>query len=414
MIEQRLKEVFARAAGTGPSEAGAYDRFLRRRRRATRKLTAATGVALVLVLGLAVAVPRVLLERHPTTQVTTPTPGGDGTRLSRPAQGFEVDMPDGWSLPKVAGSGTAPKGAGRGPSPPDPASDPQILLFQDSPRAADMRISTDLIDPRYNALLGSPYRGAGPPTAIHYLKPTGTVTTGRRPDGRPFLRTTQNLYGLSFVDYYISWPYRCALGRDTPCPAVLALRVLHVQIGWSKLARPATEMAVAERVVRTARPIGNAVSLAPVPGQPTCSDNGPDRLGVAQTYQGPTLRDPKTGAYALAPGTVMAMLRLEDYTLVYCRVQHKIAVVIMDGDTVQRNGLAAPLSDALLGMVASQPLSSWASWEWTNWCGSRSATAWYVDPEVQPAKRLARITSSPPPCLDPKHPSVLQGGYVMP
>jgi hypothetical protein len=33
---------------------------------------------------------------------------------------------------------------------------------------------------------------------------------------------------------------------------------------------------------------------------------------------------------------------------------------------------------------------------------------------VRPAKRLARITSSPPPCLDPRYPSVLQGGYVMP
>lgn len=80
MIEQRLREALARAAGTGPSEAGAYDRFLRRRRRATRMLTAAASIALVLLLGLAVALPRVLLERRATTQVTTPT-GGDGTRL---------------------------------------------------------------------------------------------------------------------------------------------------------------------------------------------------------------------------------------------------------------------------------------------------------------------------------------------
>jgi hypothetical protein len=408
MIEERLKETLEGVAETGPSEAGGYDRFLRRRRRTTRKVTAAASVALILVLGLAVVLPRVLLERRTTTEVTTPT-GGDGTRLSRPDQGFEVDMPDGWSFPKVAG-GAAP--------PVDLATDGRILLYQNSPRAADMTISTDLIDPRYNALLGNPYRGPGPPTDINYLKLTGAVSTGRRPDGRPFLRTTQNLHGrLSVVDYYISWPYRCALGRDAPCPSVLALRVLHVQITWSKLAQPAKVMAVAERVVRTARPISNAVSLAPVPGQPTCSDNGPDRLGVVQTYRGRELRDPKTGAYTLAPGTVMAMLRVEDYNLVYCRVQHKIAVVIMDGDTpaaVRRNGLAAPVSDALLGMVASQPLASWASWEWTNWCGSRSATAWYVDPEVQPAKRLARITSSPPPCLDPRYPSVLQGGHVMP
>jgi hypothetical protein len=219
------------------------------------------------------------------------------------------------------------------------------------------------------------------------------------------------------VDYYVSWPYRCALGPDLRCPAVLGLRVLHVQLQWTKLAQPATAMAVVQRIVQTARPIGNAVDPAPVPGQPTCSANSPDRLGVVDTYRGRELRDPKTGAYALAKGSVQAMLRLADYNLVYCRLQHKIAVVVMDGDTpaaVRRNGLTAPFSDALLEAVASHPLQSWAFWQWTNWCGSRSATAWYVDPNVRPVKRLARITSSPPPCLDPRYPSVLQGGHTTP
>jgi hypothetical protein len=141
-------------------------------------------------------------------------------------------MPEGWSLPKVTG---------RAP-PIDLTIDGRILLFQASPRAASMTISTGLIDPRYNALLGNPYRGPGPPANIHYLKPAGTLSTGRRPDGRRFPRTTQNLYGrVSVVDYYIAWPYQCALGPDAPCPAVLALRVLHVQVDWSKLARPATD-----------------------------------------------------------------------------------------------------------------------------------------------------------------------------
>jgi hypothetical protein len=406
MIEERVNEALERVAETGPSEAGGYDRFLRRRRRAARNLTGATGVVLVVVLGLAVAMPRILPARRSATQVTAGS-GGGAAGLSRPHQGFEVDLPDGWTT----------LGADSGVHRVDPPSVGTISLVQKSPRAAEMTISTGLIDPRYNAVLGRPYRGPSPPTEIRYLEPEGTVSSGRRPDGRPFLRTVQHHQdGFGVVDSYISWPYRCALGPDVRCPAVLGLRVLHVQLQWTKLAQPAKAMA-ADRIVRTARPITNAVSPAPVPGQPTCSANSPDRLGVVETYRGRELRDPKTGAYALAKGSVQATLRLADYNLVYCRVQHKIAVVVMDGDTpaaVRRNGLTAPFSDALLEAVASLPLQSWAFWQWTNWCGSRSATAWYVDPNVRPVKRLARITSSPPPCLDPHYPSVLQGGHITP
>jgi len=408
MLEERVKETLERVAETGPSEAGGYDRFLRRRRRAARNLTAAAGVVLVVLLGLAVAVPQLLPARRTATQSTTPAAGGGAAAPSRPHQGFEVDLPDGWTT----------LGADSGVHRVDSPSVGTISLVQKSPRAAEMTISTGLINPRYNAVLGRPYRGPSPATDIRYLEPEGTASSGRRPDGRPFLRTVQRHQGGGgVVDYYVWWPYRCALGPDVRCPAVLGLRVLHLQLHWTKLAQPAKVMAAAERVVRTARPIGNAVDPAPVPGQPTCSANSPDRLGVVDTYRGRELRDPRTGAYALAKGSVEAMLRLADYNLVYCRVQHKIAVVVMDGDTpaaVRGNGLAAPVSDALLEAVASQPLGSWANWQWTNWCGSRSATAWYVDPDVRPAKRLARITSSPPPCLDPRYPSVLQGGHTAP
>jgi hypothetical protein len=408
MLEERVTETLERVAETGPSEVGGYDGFLRRRRRAVRNLSAATGVVLAVVLGLAVAVQQ-LVPAGRTPTHAPPAVGGAGAELSRPHQGFEVDMPDGWSFPRLVGGGRLPV---------EHADDGRTLLEQVSPRAAEMTISTGLIDPRYNAVLGRPYRGPGPPTGIHYLEPEGTVSSGHRADGRPFLRTVQrDPDGAGVVDYYVSWPYRCALGPDPRCPAVLGLRVLHLQLLWTKLAQPARAMAVAERVVQTARPIGNAVDPAPVPGQPACGAEGPDRLGVVDTYRGPALREPKTGAYAVAPGSVLAKLRLGDYNLVHCRLGQRIAVVVMDGDqpaAVRRNGLAALAGDALLGMVASNPLGSWAGWSWTNWCGSRSATAWYVDPDARPVKRLARIAGGPPPCLDPSHPSVLQGGYTVP
>jgi hypothetical protein len=59
-MEQRLKQVFQRPAGGRGEEDGAYDRFLRHRRRRTRRAAAGAGVALCLVAGLALAVPRLL------------------------------------------------------------------------------------------------------------------------------------------------------------------------------------------------------------------------------------------------------------------------------------------------------------------------------------------------------------------
>jgi hypothetical protein len=108
-------------------------------------------------------------------------------------------------------------------------------------------------------------------------------------------------------------------------------------------------------------------------------------------------------------------LRAVDYALLACRISDKIAMQVLDGDrpaAIRNNGLALPVSSNLPEEAATYPTNTWAYWEWTNWCGSRSATAWLVDPTVQPAKRLARFRIHPPPCQDPKSPSVLQYGYM--
>jgi hypothetical protein len=407
MIEERVKGALERAARSGPGEEGGYDRFLRRRRRANRAVTAATSVALVAVLGLAAALPRVRPAPQPTTPPATQatTPAVDDP-LSSPLQGFELDRPGGWvvELPN-----RHMRRAG--------ISSPTIHLVQRSPRAAEMTISTGLIHPRYNALLGHPYRGARPPD-LHYLELEGTATAGKRPDGRPYLWTLRRERdGFVVLNYYVSWPYRCALGPEASCPAPLGLRVLRVEVIWTKLADPADVRAVAERLVRTARPIGNAVDPSPVPGQAPCRANRLDRLGTVTTYRGRELRDPKTGEYALAKGSLVANLRLADYPLVFCHLGQRIAVLVVDGDrpaAVRRNGLAAPSVEALLEPLASGPLGTWADWQWTNWCGSRSAEAWYVDPDTRPVRRLARIAAGPPPCIDARYPSVLQGGHIAP
>jgi hypothetical protein len=71
-LEERLQDAYERAAERAPVSPGAYDRFLRRRARHGRVVAAATGLALVALLGAAVLVARQLpQEREPATPATT-------------------------------------------------------------------------------------------------------------------------------------------------------------------------------------------------------------------------------------------------------------------------------------------------------------------------------------------------------
>jgi hypothetical protein len=403
MIEQQLRETFERAAATGPSEAGAYDRFLRHRRRRVLGAAIATSLVLVLAIGLAVVVPRVQADRR--TTIVGPKPARPAAMFSRPEQGFELDLPAGWALPRVVG---------KGPSLINSKDDPQIMLELKSPHAAGLDITTGLIDPRFGVQLGVDGAAAAAPKGIDYLVPTGAFSKGQRPDGRRFLRTLKRQVGEQTADWYVAWPYQCALGPRPTCPAVLRLRVLHVSIMWSRLVTSARMLPAGERVVGAVRPIGNAVDRSPVPGRQPCGATGLDQVGTVTDYQGPVLRNPGTGATVLGRGTRVLALRTEDYNLLYCRIGDRIALQILDGDklaAIRNNGFAIPVPATLPEGVASSPRQLWTMWEWTNWCGSRSATAWLVDPTAQPAKRLARFRTEPPPCLDPNSPPVLQYAY---
>jgi hypothetical protein len=77
-LEDQLQDAYERAAERAPVSPGAYDRFLRRRARRGRVVAATAGLALVAVLGAAVAVAGQLpQEREPAAPATTaaePTP----------------------------------------------------------------------------------------------------------------------------------------------------------------------------------------------------------------------------------------------------------------------------------------------------------------------------------------------------
>jgi hypothetical protein len=71
-LEEQLQDAYERAADLTPVPPGAYDRFLRRRARRGRVVTAAAALALVAVLGAAVLVARQLpRERAPAAPAAT-------------------------------------------------------------------------------------------------------------------------------------------------------------------------------------------------------------------------------------------------------------------------------------------------------------------------------------------------------
>jgi hypothetical protein len=77
-LEQQLQDAYQRAAQLAPLSPGAYDRFLRRRARHGRMVAAATGLALVAVLGAAVLVARQRPQERapaaPAANAAEPTP----------------------------------------------------------------------------------------------------------------------------------------------------------------------------------------------------------------------------------------------------------------------------------------------------------------------------------------------------
>ena len=91
-LESELRELLGRVdEAPWPGEAGAYDRFLRRRTRRGRVVAAGTVLALVVILAGAVLVPRLLSTALPTT-----TPAAGKVRVE--SEGFELTVPRGWRV----------------------------------------------------------------------------------------------------------------------------------------------------------------------------------------------------------------------------------------------------------------------------------------------------------------------------
>jgi hypothetical protein len=108
-VEPLLRQVLAAAAGTGPGEAGAWDRFVARRRRRALAVRAGAALAFTAILVLAVVLPNWLGARSEAGKVLplgpavpSPVPSPEPT----PEQGVDEPPKPPAGPPVVVGRGT--------------------------------------------------------------------------------------------------------------------------------------------------------------------------------------------------------------------------------------------------------------------------------------------------------------------
>jgi hypothetical protein len=284
-LEDRLRAALRRPEGSPwPDERGAFDRFLRRRR---RTVAAGAVLALVAMLAGAVLLPA-LLPGRPTAPVSPVVPTAParpavpaGPVVRDPARGFEVPIPTGWKGKYVAFV--------------SPTQGLIVELVPEGDASPDTKrivLSTAVLLPEQHPGLppGEDPGGVANRTGGFFAlddrdSPLGR---GRRPDGRPYVWRTRRLPD-EVGEYAIAWPYHCR--ADRPCPQGNRWRVLTVYAGRSDDPAVRRELrTVAQRVVDTVRPITNALPGGdPAHLDPALSSQGPTATtGNVQTTGAPT------------------------------------------------------------------------------------------------------------------------------
>jgi hypothetical protein len=239
-LDTELRELLGRVdQAPWPGEAGAYDRFLRRRARRGRAVTAGAALALVGILAGAVLVPRLR-----SSEVVPAVPGPTTVRVE--SSGFELRVPAGW---KVERELTGTRGQDRGGALPGTsigAPGPVVVgvvLVPRSGRPDRARISV-ATDPNpkldYSVFEGGSRRADGREYRLHPGSNPGEV-------GR----------------YAVMWPDFCFHGD---CGNSAWPRILWVT--GSADSGGDQVLAVMKRIVGAVRPITNARRPPPPPTVP--------------------------------------------------------------------------------------------------------------------------------------------------
>jgi hypothetical protein len=293
-LEELVRAALAEEAGAEPDETGAYDRFLRRRRRGALVAAASTGLAVALVLALAVGAAFLVTGRggdqaagpvnpapttgpspasttlpQPPTQTTLPAPppvpvSPTGV-VRRERQGFELTLPEGW---KVDQEGTRTYYQ---------YGQPWLVISPGGRHVGmnerGMTIRTAVAEPR--AYPGGPVKSPDLLGGQSFSSVSGKRSSGRRPDGRAWVMGDQG--GL--VNYMIAWPYRCEPADQ--CPEAAPLRVLHLDVGGTGGREGLEVRRLARRLVDSISPITNALPPAgtTVPEEPGLFADAPVVVG---------------------------------------------------------------------------------------------------------------------------------------
>ena len=389
MIEDRLAQTLDRAAAAAPPEDGAFDRFLRHRARRSRRLATATALALVPVVAAAVILPRLGQDpdRRPrlyVSGVAGPERWQRGPLVAvAPQEGFEVEVPAGWeATPTWKGIALRPVS-------------PQLGRLLKVPVALD----TTYLEAFYQPSSKDLYKDNSqlPQTALSRPR-SDPQTRGRFPEGRGWFRTDGQDGRWWFTRWYVSWPYHCQAGRR--CPDVLAMRALRVAFQADPAAVPQVTT-LAEGLLRSARPITNAVAGGPQVPRPDCLEG---RSMTAQRV-----------AYSSRPAPPRPLVIHFYWTfsgtanMVPCTIRGPLGVELIDGSgrrlEVQGNPLAlAPVGD----LPESQRWSGEASTveltlKWINWCGQGPTRLRWIGEPGSGASSPIR----PPRCTDPSKPARL-------
>jgi hypothetical protein len=388
MIEDRLRETFDRVATGGPAEAGAFDRFLRRRARRSRRVAATGALGLALLLALVA----MLAARPWDDHAATPTLGEGQARwrpgplvAAAPLQGFEIDVPRGWEANRTRqGFELRPVSEDLRRQLPTPVQvDTFALDPQDHPQGDELF--------QDNNSFGGDISGT--------IRRNDARTTGSFADGRWWLRTDGGTSGRRTTFWYTPWPYRCQGGE--PCPDVLALRTLRVVLhdGGDRVRAQAMELALA--LLRSARPITNAVAGRAHAPRPDCVDTATARPAV--TFS----------AHERSSRTVQIVWRFSTSSyLVPCHFQRVLGLSFLDdGQPVAMVGdHQGTLEGVLPEGMALAPGFLGMEWRWTNWCGGDVRVRFRgapVSDAIPPSGDLLTPTARPA-CVDSSKPSRLK------
>jgi len=403
MIEDRLKETLDRVAGGGPDEAGAFDRFLRHRRASrSRRLAGATALVLVAALVSAVAAPRLLSDSGQPRLYVTGAAGPERWMTAplvavAPLQGFEAQVPVGWEASATW------KGIELRPT------SPGLRRHLAAPVQLVTGFLEEFYNPAPNAGKDGTYEDHGGEALPRALtrRPEGYQSRGSFPGDTRWFRTDLQAGPWRTTQWHISWPYRCQPG--VPCPALLALRTLKVVYQVDADPDAAAEVdGLAGRLLRTARPIANAVKGQPHAIRPDCVDG---RSMVLRRES----EDSMDLGFTLTVAKFYWWARTTA-NLVPCTVRGPLGVELLSESgrrlDVQGNGRTvtsvAELPEAMT--APTEPGRTELRLKWLNWCdfGGPTWMRWIGAPGPGTA-----FPVTAPRCVDRSKPSRLMLDHIL-